>query len=103
MMRVPAMVVWQMGMTSWSSASKTLQRWLDLAVAGVHVQDGVPVEVLGGADSDEGVGVCEGREDTNPSRSVSISAACEMHFAAYSLEFSNWARTAMIYEFVECW
>ena len=28
MMRVPAMVVWQMGITSWSSASKTLRRRL---------------------------------------------------------------------------
>lgn len=74
-----------------------------MAVAGVLVQRVVPVEVLGGADSDEGVGVCEGREDTDPEQTVSISAACGMHFAAYSLEFSNWARTAMMCEFVECW
>lgn len=101
-MRVPAMVVWQMGMTSWSSASKTLQRWLGLAMAGVEVQRVVPVEVLGSADSDESVRVCEGREDTDPERSVSISVGCAFDFAAYSLEFSNWARTAMIYGFVEC-
>jgi hypothetical protein len=56
----------------------------------------LPVEVLGSADSDEGVRVCEGREDTNPERSVSIPADEMARFAAYSLEFSNWARTAMI-------
>ena len=88
-MRVPAMVVWQMGMTSCSSASKTLQWWSVSLVADVHVQEVLPVEVLGSADSDEGVRVCESREDTNPGRTVSISAHRMAGFAAYSLEFSN--------------
>ena len=69
----------------------------------LNVQRILPVEVLGGADSDKGVGVGEGGEDTDPERSVSISVCQMMGFAAYSLEFSNWARTAMIYGFVECW
>jgi hypothetical protein len=90
------MVVWQMGMTSWSSASKTLRRWSVSLVAAGDADWFLPVEVLGSADSDEGVGVCEGREDTNPEPSVSISAGRTDGFAAYSLEFSNWARTAMI-------
>jgi hypothetical protein len=63
----------------------------------------LPVKVLGGADGDEGVGVGEGGEDTDPERSVSIPVCRVMGFAAYSLEFSNWARTAMVYGFVECW
>lgn len=34
------------------------------------LEDGV--EVLGGAESDEGVGVCEGREDTDPRSSCQL-------------------------------
>ena len=66
----------------------------------LNVQRILPVEVLGGADSDKGVGVGEGGEDTDPERSVSISVCQMMGFAAYSLEFSNWARTAMIADFL---
>jgi hypothetical protein len=69
----------------------------------LDVQRSLPVEVLGGADSDKGVGVGEGGKDTDPERSVSISVCQMMGFAAYSLEFSNWARTAMVYVFVEYW
>ena len=36
------------------------------------MQEVVPVKVLGGADSDKGVGVCEGREDTDPESDQSV-------------------------------
>lgn len=52
----------------------------------------LPVEVLGCTDSNEGVRVCEGREDTNPGALVSMLAPwfpSSVDFLAYSLEFSN--------------
>jgi hypothetical protein len=36
------------------------------------LEDGV--EILGGAESDEGVGVCESREDTDPRSSCQLDS-----------------------------
>lgn len=44
-------------------------------VARRRIRPFLPVEVLRSADGNEGVRVCEGREDTNPERSISILAA----------------------------
>jgi hypothetical protein len=63
-------------------------------------EDGV--EVFRGADCDEGVGVCQGREDADSEgrrrrRLVGErGAGVDGEGQAYSLEFSNCARTAMV-------
>ena len=69
---VPAIVAWQIGMTSWSSASNTLRRKGSAACASVSLLEkseiDVPVEILRGTDGDEGVGVCESSEDADSVR-----------------------------------
>lgn len=55
-----------------------------------------PVKVLRCADSNQGVGIGQARE--NADSSLLVSRGERGHLSggmAYSLEFSNWARTAM--------
>lgn len=95
MMRVPAMVVRTVGMTSWSSASKTLLSQLVRTmlskvneaklVASSYVErrarDGLevknshypPVEVLTGTEGNQSIGVGQGGKDTNPRKDTHVS------------------------------
>lgn len=109
------MVAWQMGMTSCSSASNTLDGALMGGCFVVLVEKGLyaPVEVLGGANGNNSVRVGETGENTHSGKPKCVSQeskGCEiwpalssrparkkiLRGASYSLEFSNCARTAMI-------
>jgi hypothetical protein len=96
-----------MGMTSWSSASKTLR------MVSFRLQPRkrrcerprarlcVPVEVLRSTYCDNRVRVGECGEDTDSAQQVSTCSLCAFAFVfaplcTYSLEFSNCARTAML-------
>lgn len=96
---VPAMVAWQMGITSCNSASKILcnpmrQRpvlfshvYIFVFLCADHARDlaprgrgGVPVEILTGTYGNESVGVCQRGENSN---SVDIQGQLLLHRARW--------------------
>ena len=85
MILVPAIVAWHIGMTSCNSASNTLAHNdipSESALAAVDVVGtNVPVEVLGSANSHDGVRVGQPCEDAYPGPSVNLGAfeSCPLH------------------------
>jgi hypothetical protein len=55
----------------------------------------VPVEVLRATDCNDGVGICEAGEDSDPVFELDVVLVSLLRFT-HSLEFSNCARTAMM-------
>lgn len=102
-MRVPPIEAWQMGITSCNSASKTLYPAIDQS-AHSHsrpTDEEIPVEVLRSSDSNNRIRVRQSCKYTDPNKKKKVWACEDFLFVhnadeTYSLEFSNWARTAIL-------